>query len=425
MNEPTAGTSPQFARLTGVIECSSMSATIQIMSASPVFLKNLAARGVLSFGPEGIDLPLQKLNVIIGPNGSGKSNFLELLALLKASPNQLSKPMKEMGGVEEWFWKGANSQAEAVIEATIQQPPRAKMDLRHRLTITRNGPRFEVADEQIEYESPDPKEEAPYFFYDFRRGSPILKELDSQGKEEAFDRGLMRLEESILSQVSAPNRYPVLSYLQDAYSRMFLFRNWEFGPNASIRRKTEPNADNSFLHDGGGNLDVVLSTFLGQPKMDLKRHLKEIYEGVVDFAVPSGASGTLLYIEENGNKSIPKTRLSDGTLRYLCLLSVLLHPKPPPLIVIEEPEQGLHPDATLEVARLLVEASQRTQVIVTTHSKLVVDALSGLPESVVVCEMGERGTRMNRLKPEKLKPWLEEYSLGDLWMSGEIGGNRW
>jgi predicted ATPase len=78
------------------------------------------------------------------------------------------------------------------------------------------------------------------------------------------------------------------------------------------------------------------------------------------------------------------------------------------------------------VAEALIEASQSTQLIVTTHSEALVDALSGRPESVLVCERDfDGGTQMKRLSKERLKAWLEQYSLGQLWRKGEIGGGRW
>ena len=122
---------------------------------------------------------------------------------------------------------------------------------------------------------------------------------------------------------------------------------------------------------------------------------------------------------------IPATRLSDGTLRYLCLLAILCHPNPGPLICIEEPELGLHPDVLPKIAALLKEASERTQIIVTTHSDVLVDAMSDMPEAVLVAERSETGTKLERLDAEKLKPWLDKYRLGELWTRGEIGGTRW
>ena len=132
-----------------------------------------------------------------------------------------------------------------------------------------------------------------------------------------------------------------------------------------------------------------------------------------------------LFVHEKGGKIIPATRLSDGTLRYVCLLAILCHPEPPPLVCLEEPELGLHPDILPTIAELLLDASQRTQLIVTTHSDVLVSALSETPEAVVVCEADERGTHLRRLEREPLRECLAKYSLGDLWLKGQIGGTRW
>ena len=132
-----------------------------------------------------------------------------------------------------------------------------------------------------------------------------------------------------------------------------------------------------------------------------------------------------LFLEEVGDREIAATRLSDGTLRYLALLAILLHPEPPRLVAIEEPELGLHPDLLPTVSDLLRSASKRTQLVVTTHSDVLVDALTDVPESVVVCEKHNGQTEMRRLDRNELATWLEKYRLGELWTSGELGGNRW
>jgi predicted ATPase len=118
--------------------------------------------------------------------------------------------------------------------------------------------------------------------------------------------------------------------------------------------------------------------------------------------------------------------MSDGTLKFLCLLAVLLDPQPPPLVCIEEPELGLHPDALRVVADALVEASSKMQLVVTTHSEALVSALSSDPEAIVVVERDfDNSTQFRRLKKKQLEVWLKEYRLGELWRMGEIGGNRW
>ena len=111
--------------------------------------------------------------------------------------------------------------------------------------------------------------------------------------------------------------------------------------------------------------------------------------------------------------------------RYLCLLAILCHPDPPWLVCVEEPELGLHPDILPGITDLLCEASERCQLIVTTHSEVLVDALTDTPESVVVCERFDGQTTLKRLQKDELGRWLERYRLGELWSKGQIGGNRW
>ena len=87
----------------------------------------------------------------------------------------------------------------------------------------------------------------------------------------------------------------------------------------------------------------------------------------------------------------------------------------------------MHPDIIPEVAKLLVEASSRSQIFVTTHSDILVDALTDVPETVIVCEKVDGATQLRRLDADELKPWIAEYKyrLGELWTRGQIGGNRW
>ena len=106
----------------------------------------------------------------------------------------------------------------------------------------------------------------------------------------------------------------------------------------------------------------------------------------------------------------------------MAILAQLLSPAPPPLICMEEPELGLHPDAIALLASLLQEASARTQLIVTTHSDALVSALTEVADSVMVCEY-RGGTILKRIESDKLRFWLDKYKLGEIWRIGEIGGN--
>ena len=185
---------------------------------------------------------------------------------------------------------------------------------------------------------------------------------------------------------------------------------------------------NDFLAEDASNLPLVLNSLnqSREAKNDLIGKLSRLYEQFEGFTTYLHGGTVQVYFQEKAlTQPVPATRLSDGTLRFLCLASVLCHPSPPPLVCLEEPEIGLHPDILPTVAEMLIEASQRTQIIVTTHSDILVDALSHIPEAVLVCEKESNASTVRRLDQERLHKWLKEYSLGDLWLRGQIGGNRW
>ena len=216
--------------------------------------------------------------------------------------------------------------------------------------------------------------------------------------------------------------------LINGFSQIAAFTDLQTNRNAEIRKPQIPDAPNDFLAEDASNLSLVLNDLehKGDTKDIIVEHLRTFYPRVKDYSVRILGGTVQLFIREEGlEKPISAMRLSDGTLRYLCLLAILCHPEPPPLICIEEPETGLHPDILPTIGELLIDASKRTQLIVTTHSDILVSALSEVPEAVLVCEADEDGTHLNRLKPDKLKNWLKKYELGDLWLRGEIGGKRW
>lgn len=327
-----------------------------------------------------------------------------------------------MGGVREWLWKGPDSARAATIDVVIDNP-HGKQPIRHVLEIGEHGERFEVTDERIENEKPFEGQTDAYFHYRFHEGRPVLNDFSEESR--GLRRESVKPEESILSQVRDPERYPALNWLQEQYERIRLFRDWTFGPRSEARSEQSAQSRSDFLLDGGGNLALVLNNLRARVKPVLLASLRKLFDGIEDIHLTVDGGNVLLFLEERGGRQIPATRLSDGTLRYLGLLAILLHPAPPPLVAIEEPELGLHPEAIPHIAELLVDASSRMQLVVTTHSRMLVDALGDHPSCIIVCEREDGQSRMERLDPERLKAWLDAYSLGELWSQGELGGNRW
>ncbi len=393
------------------------------------FIRTIRLDNILSYDSWDDEFPLEPLNVLIGPNASGKSNLIEVLSLLAAAPGSIQEPIQKGGGVRDWFWKGASGLNTATVDVTVEYP-KGPQPLRYRLSFTETGSRFTLKDEAIENEKPYQDNDTPYLYYDYKEGYPVLNVFYEDGGER--ERGLKREEmipdQSILSQRRDPDSYPALTYLVEQFERIRFYREWSFKRDKPPRLSAAVDSIQHYLLEDASNLGLVLSDLRNRPpvKRRMLDRIRDFYPSVEDIVpnINNGAVQTFFH-EEGLQHPVPATRLSDGSLRYLCLLAVLCHPDPPPVICIEEPETGLHPDVIPEVAKLLVEASSRSQLFVTTHSDILVDALTDVPEAVIVCEKSDGATRLRRLDAEELKPWLEKYRLGELWTSGEIGGNRW
>lgn len=410
-------------------------------------LHSITLRNILSFGPDTPELKLRALNVLIGPNGSGKSNLLDCIGLLQSAPDKLAETVRTEGSVREWLWKGSKN-ATARVETVVAQP-RRPMGIRHWFEFRESDLRFELVEERIEAEkaTAKSKREKPFLFFGYEHGQPTLNVQQSESTSTksiglvgvtitTFKRTLRREdidpELSILSQRRDPDQYPELTFLGDTYPKIRLYRNWIFGRDNPARGWQDTAGRNDYLTPNADNLALMLSRLRGTPeiKQRIKELLNELYEGITSFDVQVFGGRMQAYLEE-GNTIIPASRLSDGTLRFLFLIAILLHPTPPPLICLEEPELGLHPDAVVAVGKLIKEASTRTQLIVTTHSRMLIDTLTDSPEDVIVCGKRDGSTVMERLKSEELTNWLTQYgSLGNLWSRGFLGdeagnGNRW
>ena len=388
-----------------------------------MLIHSIRLTDVLSFGPISQELKLEPLNVLIGPNGSGKSNLIEAIGLLKAAPGDLHAPIRDGGGVGDWIWRGGTTGGIAQIEVVLSYGKYKA--LRYTLAFLEKGQRFRVNSEELRPEHPDSVTSDPHFSTDGEMAHVDFVDLGSENDEVRMWAKDIRSDQSIFAQVRGPN-YPQLTYTAEQFERIRIFREWSFGRLTPARQPQKADLPNDFLAEDGANLGLVLNCLEQEfkSKNRLLKALRELYEGVEDYGVSVRAGTVQIFLRE-GDVTMPATRLSDGTLRYLGLLAILCHPRPPPLVCIEEPELGLHPDIIPGLAELLREASQRCQLIVTTHSDTLVDALTDTPESVVVCEKENGQTTMKRLDKQNLADWLERYSLGDYWMRGGLGGTRW
>lgn len=377
-----------------------------------MLIERLRLKNILSFRDATIELG--PLNVLIGPNGVGKSNLIEVMGLLQALPTGLGPAIIRGGGIRQWLWLGDDLPVSATIECNLKLPDHPTGPLSYGLQILGDTNNFYKISQESLTDS---------FFRD-------------QGAANVFTQGPDRPptsvgplgNESLLSQFKNPADTTSTTKVGREFGEIQIFREFRTGPGTAVRQGISTNTTKDRLLDGADNLAMVLQDLDFRDRDDRVDHyLKRFCERFVGAKVDIRGGLAQIYLSETGLKDkISSARMSDGTLKFLALLAAFFHPKAPPLMCIEEPELGLHPDALHLVAELLAEASRGMQLIVTTHSEALVDALTDHAESVLVCERDfDNGTQMQRLSPKKLKVWLERYSLAELWRKGEIGGDQW
>ena len=391
------------------------------MSDRP-FIESIKIENLLSFPPGSPEIKLERLNVLIGPNGSGKSNLVDVIGLLRDAPTDMLRRMRLEGGWRNWAWNRGNRNDLPSLELVANPIP--TWPIHWGFTISQFITEIIVTDEYLE---PHPQSEAPRYYYREDRKNQIIQiwNMNNEPQERLLSESDPR--QSILAQLRDFFTYPALSILGQTLSQIAIYCKLPIQRPGTLRQPQPTDLPSSFLDSQGNNLNLVLNKIYKPPtRQIINKYIGELFPEARGLRFDVGGNTIQLFLEEGDEgREIPATRLSDGTMQYLCLLAILCHPDPPPLICLEEPEVGLHPDLINTLGRLLVEASERTQLIVTTHSESLVASMSEYPQYVVVCENRGQGTEMRRLDPERLAGWLERYTLGDLWAKGEIGGNRW
>jgi predicted ATPase len=392
-----------------------------------MFLQRLALNNVLSFKDSNVEL--RQLNVLIGPNAVGKSNLIEAISLLQATPTSLASEILRGGGVRQWLWlRDRVASPIGSVECDVRLTSGRQLgQLAYRLEFSEDANGFVIVGEHLakDHLEPSPPTDV-YFSRSFNNAEFGPKTLElTRAKAQTMT---ISPTESVLSQFKNPVDPTPITNLGNHFDRIKIFREFRTGVGSPARQGIATTVPKDFLSEGGDNLALALHELDFQGAHNrIKDYIRRFCDRFEDVKIRVGAGLAQAFLRETGlAESLSAIRMSDGTLKFLCLLAALFNPTPPPLMCIEEPELGMHPDALQLIAEALVEASQSVQLIITTHSEALVDALSEYPESVLVCERDfENSTQCKRLSAKELHGWLERYTLGQLWRKGEIGGGRW
>ena len=398
-----------------------------------MLINSLHLKNILSFKDTKLDL--QPLNVLIGANGSGKSNLIDVIALLQAVPNDIVGFFRSNGPTEEWTWKGPGREETpfhiAEVAARLGNPGQP---FNYELQIIVRNNRVHSLAERLDLMAGDSKYAYANPFFRTSNGNARLWPTRPDGITLAdYDDEPVTVDiphgKSVLSEIRSYADYPAITETARLLSAIKVYRGWEVGRNSPVRHPQRTDGDPNFLEEDFSNLALVVNDLLGRRlEPSLNDYLKRFYESYESLHTRIFGNTVELIVNETGmTGALPASRLSDGTIRFIALLAILCHPNPPPLICIEEPEIAMHPDSQDLVVQLLKQASERTQLIVTTHSPWLIDRLSDEPDAVIVCERDlhpAKGTQFNRLSLDKLDDWLADYTLGDTWMRGAVGGVR-
>jgi predicted ATPase len=367
------------------------------------------------------------LNVIIGPNGTGKSNLLRFLELISISAQgRLGKYIQSLGGMDPIVWDGVATSIRFTLDST---PEGGELGPEHyELELARLGPgsSYKVEKELLinSHKLRRGIERKPFKFLE--RFSKTAVIFDETERTFTTPEEFISEEESLLSITSGPfiNNHFIPPF-QRALASIAVYHDLHTNKEASVRQPAISRMEKRVDPDGQNLISVMHTLYTGDRdfKKDINSAMRAAFGDDFEELVFPPASDQRIQMRVRW-KSLKREQsaaeLSDGTLRFLFLLTVLASPSPAPIIAIDEPETGLHPTMLPLVAEYAIDASNRSQVILTTHSPQFLDAFVGAIPTTTVAKWENGETILQTLKGEDLDYWLKEYSLGSLFKSGEL-----
>ena len=366
-------------------------------------LEHITIRGFKSIASIE-NLELRPINVVIGANGSGKSNFIGVFSFLHAIREaRLMDYVIKAGG------------AERVLHFGSKITPGIHIDLSFKDEV--NGYEIDLAPSVDDGLYPS-REVARFWNKKKHPNEPYLVAMTptQQGREAG------------ISVPDLPNGRGTPSWVSLRLGRWRVYHLHDTSVSSPMRKTARVN-DNEFLRPDASNLAAFLY-FLqerhGAEYSLIRRTVQLVAPFFEDFRLkPLNLNPDDIRLEwrhKGSDQYFDASSLSDGTLRFIALATLFLQPKRlrPSVILVDEPELGLHPYAIEMLASLVRQASVETQVIVSTQSSLLLDHFD--PEEVLIANRVEGGTRLTRLNPEQLGKWLDDYSLGQLWEKNQFAG---
>jgi predicted ATPase len=377
-------------------------------------LRNIKIRGFRRL--QNIDIEMRNLTVMIGANGAGKTSFLDVFSILAASANgNLHQQLQLKGGLNEILTRGKARELEIALAMDVPD----REPLKYRLALSPKGLSYEIREETLTQQS------------DIYASEPF-KYIQSDGLDIKYfsqeDRRLLRPNwehnplETSLAQV--PKMYREPENLRKSLASCTYYGALDVSEKSPIRL---PQAMRPAKLPGARGEDLVSCLYdLRETDRDRFEFMENILSAAFpDFErlnFPPVAAGTIsmTWTDRNFSQPIYLHELSEGTLRFLWLATLLQSQNLTTITLIDEPEVSWHPELLRHLVYLMREAAKHTQLIVATHCDRLIGFLE--PHEVLICDLEEGEAKMTWADTLNLSKWLEDYSLDQVWAMNIMGG---
>lgn len=362
-------------------------------------LDNITVKGFKSIASVE-KLRLGHINLVIGPNGSGKSNFINVFSFLhEIREGRLNEYVRMSGGAEQLLHFGS------------KVTDKIHLSISFRNEVNRYNIFLKPTSDDNLY----PFSEMVYFW-------------DKENHAEPYREPLNLHHNGMEAGISNSTLKGTAGWIRTRLGRWRLYHVHDTSSSSPLRKTAKLN-DNEYLRVDGSNLPAFLYLMQNKHAEEyslIRRTIQRVAPFFDDFQLRPDPLNEetirLAWKHKNSDQYFSASSLSDGTLRFIALATLFLQPEDykPSVMLVDEPELGLHPHAITLLASLVKQVSTETQVILSTQSSLLLDHFS--PEDVLVADRVDGKTEFTRLDPKELATWLDDYSLGQLWEKNELGG---
>jgi len=400
-------------------------------------IKELIIRDFFSFkGEHKIELN-SGVNILVGVNGSGKTSFLNAFTLLHEgiAGNGLSALFRQWGTYNAIINACGEQKPDCfsityvfdadVLKKIVPASP-FKNDVYYKITVFPIGDGTSYSLCETLYSEDSRCKKKKFVYLEFRNGIGQISVRKKSGtiEVEKYDGGMLSAQELALRQITDPQRYLPSFVVREAINAIAGYSKFNFD---KVRQPAEAN-DLKRLISTGENLSQLLSNLNNNYTFQYEK-IRECLSDINPNFTGIGYNffGSRLYLslrEKNLSHAIDALHMSDGTLKYMLLLSIFYNPDRGSLIDIDEPESCLHPDMIRSVAKMMKSAAKTSQIIVATHSALLLNAFE--LDDILVFEKNDRNeTQIKFYSEEDFEDSKDDLLPGQLWLNGEIGGKRW